>query len=854
MKRYLFIIILFICAVVPSTAQYYSVNYDKRTVAEMTAAFASEAATEAYYAEQVAKIREYYQAAEVAAAGIFTSKFLDRRALTDLGLWTSSTENYYYRRIYNMVSAKIMPKIWTVAGMMLKSPQNALYWGSYLYKVCEETKTLCYQFESIVTNSRLSFKDIAFLEINQELAAIFKLSELGDVDWKNLLDNFSDIGSNFTKDNLKEDIDNLYAMGVSLASAGAGNAVNTIVGNSNFNGTLMDKTSSVIEIAENTYDLYNNLSTNAGNTLLQFVGGQDGIANLFSLSNYNTTAWITDYAREGMGQYYTQRWYIYSVDQGSEKLCDYYPPTDDDAILYGDHWYRISTKDPDFYPSSSQREAALQNSESHAGWSRSRVQQLNNSNDGYNYNISYYSSAYILSKKKSGQYAKAYAYEIHVTKSWYRQEVKYEDVFDSYSMDMATFRAGLNARLTEYNDNEEGIRYYLGYDSKRYYQATNAEKMAGCETATISVTCHDGTKLGEGSTQYKCSKCGGSVNAHTKQCSMATSITSDGVDTSEIDAKIAETESKIASIDSEIARLEAENANLLKLIQTSSVEDAARYRQHYNANKDRISVLKSEKSTAERELAEYTQAKQEVIDGENAATDDYYRIPAIMQDCKNAYNLSWNGAGAWEGNTFVRTASMPNINGTITFKATISIARKPKYFLGIKIHRAIVQISWTLTTEYSDTQVVAVINLDPSKTDQQKADEVNAKLSEIAREYPSCDPTVEYAKSSPVESDDTEDTYHLLWSSDRLDIARQIDSRLTKIYADLVSLEKMMHYKHSIIDILRSIAPLDTDQGRRLTLIEKCRKRWLRHAANSAHSDTYNGKYDEEDEDNEDEE
>lgn len=848
MKRYLFIIILFVCAAVPTTAQYYSVNYDKRTVAEMTAAFASEAATEAYYAEQVAKIREYYQAAEVAAAGIFTSKFLDRRALTDLGLWTSSTENYYYRRIYNMVSAKIMPKIWTVAGMMLRSPQNALYWGSYLYKVCEETKTLCYQFESIVTNSRLSFRDIAFLEINQELAAILKLSELGDVDWKNLLDNFSDIGSNFTKDNLKADIDNLYAMGVSLASAGAGNAVSSIVGNSNFNGTLMDKTSSVIEIAENTYDLYNDLSTNAGNTLLQFVGGQEGIANLFSLSNYNTTAWITDYAREGMGQYYTQRWYIYSVDQGSEKLCDYYPPTDDDAILYGDHWYRISTTDPDFYPSSSQREAALQNSENHAGWSRSRVQQLNNSNDGYNYNISYYSSAYILSKKKSGQYAKAYAYEIHVTKSWYRQEVKYEDVFDSYSMDMATFRAGLNARLADYNDNEDGIRYYIGSDSKRYYQATNAEKMAGCETATISVTCHDGTKLGEGSTQYKCSQCGGSVNAHTKQCSMATTITSESVNTSEIDAKIAETEGRIASIDTEIARLEAENSNLLKQIQTSSVEDAARYRQQYNANKDRISVLKSEKSAAEKELADYNQAKQEAVDGENAATDDYYRIPAIMQDCKNAYNLSWNGAGAWEGNTFVRTASMPNINGTITFKATISIARKPKYFLGIKIHRAIVQISWTLTTEYSDTQVVAVINLDPSKTDQEKADEVNAKLSEIAREYPSCEPTVEYAKSSPVESDDTEDTYHLLWTSDRLDIARQIDSRLTKIYADLVSLEKMMHYKHSIIDILLSIAPLDTDQGRRLTLIERCRKRWLRNAANSAHSDTYNGKYDEEDE------
>lgn len=247
MKRYLIIQLLFLCAIVPAMAQYYSVNYDTRTVAEMSAAFGTEAATEAYYAQQIAKIREHYQAAEVAAAGIFSSKFLDRRALTNLGLWTSATENYYYRRIYNMVSAKIMPKIWTVAGMMLKSPHNALYWGSYLYKICDEVKTLCYQFESIVTNSTLSFKDIVFLEINQELAAILKLSELGNVDWNVLLESFSNIGTNFTKENLKQDIDNLYAMGVSLASAGAGNAVSSILGNSSFNGTIMEKTSSVID-------------------------------------------------------------------------------------------------------------------------------------------------------------------------------------------------------------------------------------------------------------------------------------------------------------------------------------------------------------------------------------------------------------------------------------------------------------------------------------------------------------------------------------------------------------------------------------------------------------------------------
>ena len=385
MKKCLLIISLIICALATAKAQYYSVNFDKETVAKMVASFNTEAATEMYYADQIAKIREHYQAAEVAAAGIFTSKFLDRKALTGLGLWTSSTENYYYRRIYHMVSAKIMPKIWTVAGMMLKSPQNALYWGSYLYKVCDETKNLCYQFESIVTNSSLSFRDIAFLEINEQLRDILKLSELGDVDWKAILDNIGDIPSNFSKESLQEDLDNLYAMGVNIATAGANNLINSILANSNFSGTIMDKTASVIEIADNVY---------------------------------NATAWLTDYAREGMGQYYTQRWYIYRVDRGSVNLCDYYPPTDDNSILYGDHWYRIDTRDPDFYPNSSQREAALHNSENHAGWSRSRVQQLNNSNDGFYYYINYWSSAYILSKSRSGQYAKAYAYEIHVTKSY----------------------------------------------------------------------------------------------------------------------------------------------------------------------------------------------------------------------------------------------------------------------------------------------------------------------------------------------------------------------------------------------------------------------------------------------------
>lgn len=62
---------------------------------------------------------------------------------------------------------------------------------------------------------------------------------------------------------------------------------------------------------------------------------------------------------------------------------------------------------------------------------------------------------------------------------------------------------------------------------------------------------------------------------------------------------------------------------------------------------------------------------------------------------------------------------------------------------------------------------------------------------------------------------------------------REVDTRLTRIYADLVSLEKMMHYKYSIIDLLKDVLPeLDTDEGRRLTLVEECHERWVENARN----------------------
>ena len=836
MHRFLLIVIVMLVGIQRMSAQYYRINYDTKTIAAMSGAYGTEAAAESYYNNQVQDILKHYETASAAVAGIYSSKYMDRKALTTLGLWASAEENYYYRRIYNMVSAKIMPKIWTVSGLMLKKPVNAMYWGSYLMKACNDTKNLCMQFESVVTNSRLSFKDIVFLELTPEMQAIFDLTNAG-MDWKGFIDNLSNVSENFTKENLANDIDQLYNTGVSLISSGAANAEGSIIGNNSFNGNVTSRATAIFNIAKNSYGMFNNLENNLGGTLIGLMGGQADVNKLFNVANYNMTSWLTDYDQESLGRYYTQRWYIYRRDAGSVILCDYEPPTGKDDIIKGPHWTRFDTKDANFYPNSTQTEQILRNSENYAGWSRSKVAQLNNSNDGFNYYMDYWRSSYIITTNGK-QSKKAYAYSITVTKSWNYVEEAYEEYFDSYSMDLNTFQAQMNVKLAELNDNEDGYTYYIGTDAKNYYQATDAAKLKGCENVIISVTCTDGVSLGEGTTQYKCRTCGGSLNAHTKECVMQTTLTGNGqLDTSELDEMDADAKKHATLLQSQIDVLEKENASIIKQIASSSIEQAATLRQQYNANKAKINELQAELDTWNKKLEDIAQAKAEANEDNAVQTDDYYRIPAIMQDCKNAYNLTWQDDGWWEGYTYYRKATMPNIKGIVTFSATVTIARKPKYFLGIKIHRAIIQISWKLTSEYTDTQVVDILELNPDDDERKKVQLVNNRVSEIARQYPNCKVSTEYIKSKPADTDDTEDTYHLLWSSDRLEVAREIDSRLTKIYSDLVSLEKMMYYRLNITDVWNRIGPtINDEQGRHQTILEESHERWMNNALEAVKS------------------
>jgi len=810
---FLIICFLVLCPLKKIRAQYYSVNVDAKTASAMQAAYATEYAAELFYYNQIKDILDHYKNAELSSSTVFSSEYLKRRALTDLSIFSSETENYYYRRIYYMVSAKIMPKIWTVVKLMLRYPAGAFYWSQYIMKITEETKSLCMQFESIVTNSTLSFSDILFLQIREDIKNALDLSNISNVDFKAVLYNFSKVSASITKENLKAEIDRIYSEQL-LPSAKL---------TSLMDGNIL----SAVDIVDHYENLFQNLKMDAGGTLLSLVGGAEGVANFFQMADYDISSWKDDYAKNQEGEYYRQRWYIYKKHSEIEKVCSYYPPNSTYEIQNGSEWLRFSTSSSSFNPTSAQDEVILQNSEKYAGWSRQRIEKLNSNDDGNVYTMT---SSRLLSEIKDGYklLKKAYAYIIIVERECNRKEIIYEELFDSYHTDEQTFLSRMNSILESYNrDSEDGQEYFLEGGEKNYYSTATDALVNGVEAVTISVTCHDGATLSEGSNQYKCSDCGSSLSEHTKECSMITSVTDVAPDISELESMRDNIQSKITGLETAISDLEKQRRELQKLLEYASQGETNILREQYNTISGEIEKKQAELKTSKQDLSDLLSAIEEARKSETVQTDDFNRIPSIMSSLSSSFNLSWNGQGRWSGYTFLRDATMPNVNGNVTFKAELSIARKPKYFLGIQIHRAIVQIKWSLKAEYSDTHVEAVVNLDPQLSDEEKADVVNSRISEIARQYPTCQITTEYERSSSVKEDDSNDRFHLLLPCDRLEIAREVDSRITEIYSSLVSLEKMMSYRRDIIDYLKDIAQnVNMDEGRRLSILQQCQKRW----------------------------
>ena len=824
---------------------YYSVNFDRKTEAAMASTYALEVAAEAMNNESVQKILDHYTSAEVATAGIFASKWFDRKALTNVGPFGTAEENYYYARIRRLVVDCIRPKLWSVGSLMVRHPDKALYWGPYLYKTCNEVVQLCMQFETIVTNGRLTFQDIAaqgaFLVIGDDLKAIFDLAKLGEVDWSAVWDHLVDFGNGLTKEDLKDDLDNLLSTGTAIAGAGAAVLDSTWTQASKIGTVFKQKPREIIQLYYEFRDLYDTFSDpDAVKDLVMarlLSTDSTGVARLFTADGYHVTSYVSDYIKEMQGQYYTQRWYIYWRDSGSELLCDYTPPTDDNSVLNGPEWYRVSTSDENYVATAADREAALSNSESYAGWSRTRCEQLHQADPKYYYNFypSMWSSR--IYKQKSGRTtAFAYAYSIKVYKEWNSYEEVYEEVFDSQTMDLNAFRKMMEAKLLEYNSREEDNAvpktYYIGMDTKRYYQAADEKKLNGCVSVSFTLNCHDGAKLGEGSFQWKENgdqyHC---LNEDSKRFAMESTL-SGGPDTGGIDAEISTWAAKVNDLQNQINALEARNRELLAQISKVSVEEAAPLREQYNANMSQINSLRSQLTTALAELNRLQQGKSDMLADYYDEEDGAYRIPALMHDLEGAYGIEWSDGGSWSGYTFTRKGYVRGMNGSVTLTCDLKKVRGESWLINfwgiriLRIHRAILGVEWKLTAEYSSSDVVDIMELDPGLSDREKTDAVNRRMQEILAEYPSCSVDVDYAYSAPPGADDDQDSYHLLWVSDRLRIARQVDYRLSRIYAELLLLEKFMYSRQSLLDYLKAQVFSGLGDGVRNKVYRKSFRRW----------------------------
>ena len=703
MKRFLrhtmVTMLLLLCATRAQAIIWFSTNWDYATIEAVVATYAAETSTEVLTGTYTEDIKKNYLESSIASVGIFATKWMDRKALTNAGL-LSGEENYYYNAIRKRLMHQTMPLILDIVTMCVKHPERAIYWGPYIYSTSEEIKNLCAQFQCVVTNGKLSFEDIAFITFKDEFKLLFDLSRLGNVDWKEYFKKLTHVDIPITRDDIKADLETLWSIGQSIASAGKGGG--------GFRGTaskvykaFKDKYKDIKEIKDKYEEVYDMISNSSfiTNELNQRLGNIDSLkaGNLIEITSYYANNFFSDYIGSGSNTYYTQRYYIYYI-QNDVKV------------------------------------------------------------------------------------------------------IEFEKVLDTYSMTEEGFMDEMRERQEKLNNNDEGRKYYIGYDPKHYYSATDENKMKDCEKVTFTRSCNEGVKFGEGSFQWKVNdRHGSSLEEYDKQRAFDSTIDSQKYDEdlSQINSEMSQLNYQINRINSEINILEAENDDLYAIRNDpeSTPQEKSDAISKIYQNDRRIRELEREREQLEEQYKERQAALDEYREDMSNEEDGVYRIPALMQDIVRLYNVTWTDEGRWQGFTWVRHCKIPNLETEVTLRATLSLVRKEKRVLGIRIHRAILGVSWTLTSDYESSEVIDVMTIDPTMSEDEKAQKVNERYQELVAENPSCRIERQYEYRTNEKAEGDVDSIHLLWVSDRIAVARDVNARLAEINGKLMLIAKFLRYQ-----------------------------------------------------------
>ena len=851
MRRFIAIILLILPVTSMSAQSYHAINIDAKTVAAMTAAYAIEEETERKTASDVDSILGHYTKASLSTAGIYLSKLKDRNAMREVGVF-GSDENYYYQRILYLVKDGIMPKLIVVAAKMVKQPDNALYWGPYLFKTTKNVEQLCKQFELVVTNGKLSFKDVTFLVINEKLQKVFDLAQLGNVNWKELLEKVGDFNIKAAKEDIKNDIGKLGGV---LATAGKGVVDSNMRDFSAIGRIFKSKPSEIYQLYQTFRSKYESIR-NAGNVkaiLMGVIGSNsaDAVSRLFQVDNYSITGYVSNYIKELQGQHYKQRWYIYSDDSGSKVLCDYKPKAE---ANYDDKWngwlHFVSPRDNEYCHvlTSSEMASAKTESERLAGWNQAKVDKYNKEHPGHHATITY-----VLQHEnrresyKHGWGARHYkrhcfyAYSIKIVDSWSIKHEVHEENFDSESMDEETFKKRMESQLKYWNSLEsdkpflQRVTYKLGNDARKYYTIADENKMKGCNSVVFLAKCDDGATLAEGSFNWKENGNQGKHLEDPKSKNFAldkTQVSTNGAN--ELQQKKKGCQDEIKNLENQIRSMDKQMSSLIsQMNQAKMAHDnnkVAALRAQYDTISNNQAALKRQLSQVQSNLAQIDNAIAEYYKDLNEDNGSPYRINSNMRELGSLFQLSWQDAGEWVNGDgqyiFVRHAYCAQVKSQVTYTAVLKLQSKPKHFLGIRIHRAILSVDYKLSAAYSAENVIETMNLDMSLSEKERTAKVNERQKQLMGDMPDCSITVRYNYARNMPNEEGSDAIHLLWASDRLDVARDVEYQLSVIYSQLVLLEKVMNDRQTIKDFLTNQLLNPITRKSRGTIAEYALGRW----------------------------
>ena len=130
-----------------------------------------------------------------------------------------------------------------------------------------------------------------------------------------------------------------------------------------------------------------------------------------------------------------------------------------------------------------------------------------------------------------------------------------------------------------------------------------------------------------------------------------------------------------------------------------------------------------------------------------------------------------------------------------------------------------------------------VIAFSNDMSEQERSNIANQRQQELLEEHPDCSVEIRYQYSNNEVPEEDNGTYHLLWMSDRLRIAREVDMRLVRIHAELVLMERYLRHSQSILDYLATPFLDAYRQGMRGAMSNESYRRWRQSSIDALHSD-----------------